>query len=70
MTPRQKFLKLGSPAYVAVLAVSICAGALSPRAYADEPKAVPEAARDAPPIQTAAQPPAKFFTINGVLSPR
>jgi len=68
MTRRQKFLKLGSPAYVAVLAVSICAGALSPRAYADEPKAVPEAARDAPPIQTSAQPPAKFFTINGVLA--
>jgi predicted transglutaminase-like cysteine proteinase len=67
MTLRQKFLQLGSPAYVAVLAVSICVGALSPGAYADEPKAVPEAAR-APPIRTSAQPPAKFFTINGVLA--
>jgi predicted transglutaminase-like cysteine proteinase len=68
MTLRQKFLKLGSPAYVAVFAVWICVGALSPGAYADEPKAVPEAARDAPPINASAQPPAKFFTINGVLA--
>src|SRR5260370_366824 len=53
---------------VAVLAVSICVGALSPGAYGDEPNAVREAARDAPPIRTSAQPPAKFFTINGVLA--
>jgi predicted transglutaminase-like cysteine proteinase len=68
MTLRQRFLKLGSPAHAAVLVVLICVSALSPSAYADEPKAVPEAARDAPPIQTSAQPPAKFFTINGVLA--
>jgi predicted transglutaminase-like cysteine proteinase len=68
MTLRQKFLKPGLPAYVAVLAVSICVGALSPGAYADEPKAVPEAAMDAPPIRASALPPAKFFTINGVLA--
>jgi predicted transglutaminase-like cysteine proteinase len=68
MKLRRRFLKLGSPASVAVLAVSICVGALSAIAYADEPKVVPESARDAPPIRTSAQPPAKFFTINGVLA--
>jgi hypothetical protein len=68
MTLRQKFLKLGSPAYIAGFAVSICVGALSPDAYADEPKPVAEAARDAPLIRTPAEPPAKFFTINGVLA--
>jgi predicted transglutaminase-like cysteine proteinase len=65
MTLRQKLLRFGSPARVAVLAALICACSLCPNAYADDPKAVPEAPRDSPPIQTS--PPAKFFTINGVL---
>ena len=65
MTLRQKLLRFGSPARVAVLAASICACSLCPNAYGDDPKAVPEAPRDSPPIQTS--PPAKFFTINGVL---
>jgi predicted transglutaminase-like cysteine proteinase len=68
MTLRKKLLKLGSPAYVAVFAVSICVCALSSDAYADDPKAAAEAPRDSSPIRTSAQPPAKFFTINGVLA--
>ena len=67
MTLCQKFLKLGSPARVAVFAVSICICALSADAYADDPKAAAEAPKDSPPIRTSAQPPAKFFTINDVL---
>src|SRR5712691_3654283 len=67
MTLRQKFLKLGSPARVAVFAILIGVCALSPSAYADDPKAVSEAPGDSQPIRTSAQPPAKFFTINGVL---
>jgi predicted transglutaminase-like cysteine proteinase len=68
MTLRQKLLKLGSPARVAVFAVSICACALSPDAYAENPKAVSEAPRVSPPIQMSAVPPATFFTINAVLA--
>jgi len=68
MTLRQKFLKLGWPARVAVFAVSICICALSATAYADDPKAAAEALRDSPPIRTSAQPPAKFFTINSVIA--
>jgi predicted transglutaminase-like cysteine proteinase len=68
MTLRQKLRKFGSPALVAVFAVSICVCALSSDAYAEDPKAVPEALRDSPPIRTAATPPATFFTINGVLA--
>ena len=72
MTPRQKlkikFPKLGSPARVAVLAMLIGVCALAPGAYADDPKAVPEAPGDSAPIRTSAQPPAKFFTINSVLA--
>ncbi len=68
MTLRQKLLKLGSPARVAVFAVLIGVCALSPSAYADDPKAVSEAPGDSQPVRTSAQPPAKFFTINGVLA--
>jgi predicted transglutaminase-like cysteine proteinase len=68
MTLRQKLLKLGSPARVAVFAVSICVCALSPVAYAENPKTVPVALRDSLPIQTSAAPPATFFTINAVLA--
>jgi len=69
MTPRQNSLKLGSPARVAVFAIliGVCAFSPSPSAYADDPKAVPEASGDSQPVRTSAQPPAKFFTINGVL---
>jgi predicted transglutaminase-like cysteine proteinase len=68
MTLRKKLLKLGSPALVAVFAVSICACALSSDAYAENPKAVAEALRASPPIQTSAAPPATFFTVNAVLT--
>jgi len=68
MTLRQKLLKLGSPARVAVFAVSICGCALSPEAYAENPKAVPVALRDSLPIQASGVPPATFFTINAVLA--
>ncbi len=68
MTLRQKLLKLGSPARVAVFAVSICACALSPEAYAENPKAAPVALRDSLPIQASGVPPATFFTINAVLA--
>ncbi len=68
MTLRQKFPKLGSPARVAVFAVSICICALSAAAYADDPKAAAEAPKDSPPIRTSAQPPAKFFTVNSVIA--
>ena len=70
MTLRQKLLRLGSPARVAVFAILILIGvwALSPTAYADDPKAVSEAPGNSQPIRTSAQPPAKFFTINGVLA--
>jgi predicted transglutaminase-like cysteine proteinase len=68
MTLRQKLLKLGSPARVAVFAVSICVCALSPDAYAENPKAIPVALRDSLPIQASAVPPATFFTINAVLA--
>ena len=70
MTLRQKLLRLGSPARVAVFAILILIGvwALSPNAYADDPKAVSEAPGNSQPIRTSAQPPAKFFTINGVLA--
>src|SRR5713226_1950986 len=68
MTLRQKLLKLGPPALVAVFAVSICVCALSSDAYAEDPKSVPEALRDSPPIRTSATPPATFFTINAVLA--
>ena len=67
MTLRQKLLKLGSPARVAAFAVSICVCALSP-AYAENPRVVPVALRDSPPIQTSAARPATFFTINAVLA--
>src|SRR5258707_11339266 len=63
MRLRQKLLKLGSPARVAVFAVLIGVCALSPSAYADDPKAVSEAPGDSQPVRTSAQPPAKFFTI-------
>ena len=67
---RQKLLRLGSPARVAVFAILILIGvwALPPTAYADDPKAVSEAPGNSQPIRTSAQPPAKFFTINGVLA--
>jgi predicted transglutaminase-like cysteine proteinase len=65
VTLRQKWLKLGSPALLTVFAVL---SALSPDAYAQNPKAVPEAPRDSPPIRTSAASPATFFTINGVLA--
>jgi predicted transglutaminase-like cysteine proteinase len=68
MTLRQKLLKLGSPARVAVFAVSICVCALSPEAFAENPKVVPVALRDSLPIQPSAAPPATFFTINAVLA--
>jgi len=68
MTIRRKLLKLGPPALVAVFAVSICVCALSSDAYAEDPKSVPEALRDSPPIRTSATPPATFFTINAVLA--
>jgi predicted transglutaminase-like cysteine proteinase len=68
MTIRQKLLKLGSPALVAVFAISIYAGPLSSDAYAENPKAVPEALRVSPPIQTSAAPPATFFSVNAVLA--
>jgi len=70
MTLRQKLLRLGSPARVAVFAILILIGvwALSPSAFADDPKAVSEAPGNSQPIRTSAQPPAKFFTINGVLA--
>ncbi|TMK11710.1 MAG: transglutaminase [Alphaproteobacteria bacterium] len=70
MTLRQKLLRLGSPARVAVFAILILIGvwALPPTAYADDPKAVSEAPGNSQPIRTSAQPPAKFFTINGVLA--
>src|SRR6266852_1864572 len=68
MTLRQKLLKLGPPALVAVFAVSICVCALSSDAYAEDPKSVPEALRDSPPVPTLATPPATFFTINAVLA--
>lgn len=54
MTMRRRLLKRGSPALVAVFAVSICACTLSSDAYAENPKAVPEALRDSAPIQTLA----------------
>jgi predicted transglutaminase-like cysteine proteinase len=68
MTLRQKLLKLGSPGRAAVFAVSICFCALSPEAYAENPKAVSEALRDSLPLQASAAPPATFFTINAVLT--
>ena len=68
MSLRQKLLKLGSPALVAALAVSVGVCALSSDAYAENPKAVPVALRDSLPIQTSAAPPATFFTINAVLA--
>src|SRR5258708_620328 len=68
MTMRDKLRKLGSPALVAVFAVSICACALSSDAYAENPKAVAEALRDSAPIQTSAAPPATFFTVSTVLA--
>ncbi len=68
MTLRQKLLKLGSPARVAVFAVSICVCALSPDAHAEDPKAVSVALRDALPIQASAAATATFFTINAVLA--
>ena len=70
MTLRRKLLRLGSPARVAVFAILILIGvwALSPSAFADDPKAVSEAPGNSQPIRTSAQPPAKFFTINGVLA--
>jgi predicted transglutaminase-like cysteine proteinase len=68
MTLRQKLLKLGSPARVAVFAVSIFVCALSPDAYAENPNVIPVALRDSPPIQRSAAPPATFFTINAVLA--
>src|SRR5260370_26702381 len=68
MTLRQKLLKLGSPARVAVFAVSICVCALSPDAHAEDPKAVSVALRDALPIKASASAPATFFTINAVLA--
>src|SRR5947199_8468686 len=70
MTLRQKLLRLGSPARVAVFAILILIGvwALPPTAYADDPKAVSEAPGNSQPIRTSTQPPAKFFTINGVLA--
>ena len=70
MTLRQKLLRLGSPARVAVFAILILIGvwALPPTAYADDPKAVSEPPGNSQPIRTSAQPPAKFFTINGVLA--
>src|SRR6266702_4480620 len=68
MTSRQKLLKLGSPARLAVFAILISIWALSPNAYADDPKGVSEAPGDSQPIRMSAQPPAKFFTINGVLA--
>ena len=68
MTIRRKLLKLGPPALVAVFAVSMCVCALSSDAYAEDPKAVPEAPRDSPPVPTLATPPATFFTINAVLA--
>jgi hypothetical protein len=51
---RQRPLKRGSPALVAVFAVPICACALSSDAYAENPKAVQEALRDSAPIQILA----------------
>lgn len=68
MTLRQKWLKLGSPALVTVFAVLICVCALSPNAYAENPKAVPEALEESLPIQASAAPPATFFTVNAVLA--
>jgi predicted transglutaminase-like cysteine proteinase len=68
MILRQTLLKLRSPALVAIFAVSISVCALSPDAYAENPKAAPGALRDAQPIQTSAAPPATFFTINAVLA--
>ena len=68
MTLRQKLLKLGSPARVAVIAVSLFVCALSPDAYAENPNVIPVALRDSPPIQRSAAPPATFFTINAVLA--
>jgi hypothetical protein len=64
MTLRHRLLKLGSPARVAVIAVSICVCALSPDAYAENPNVIPVALRDSPPIQRSAAPPATFFTID------
>ena len=68
MTLRQKLLKLGSSALVAVFAVSICASALSSNAYAENPKAAREVFKGSPPIQPSAAPAATFFTINAVLA--
>jgi predicted transglutaminase-like cysteine proteinase len=68
MTLRHRLLKLGSPARVAVIAVSICVCALSPDAYAENPNVIPVALRDSPPIQRSAAPPATFFTIDSVLA--
>ena len=68
MTIRQKLLKLGLPGLVAVFVVSICACGLSSDAYAENPKAAPQALRVSPPIRTSAAPPATFFTINAVLA--
>src|SRR5579859_1957820 len=68
MTLRQKLLKLGLPAHAAVFAVSICAFALSPEAYAESPKAVSAALMDSLPLQVSAAPTATFFTINAVLA--
>jgi predicted transglutaminase-like cysteine proteinase len=65
---REKLRKLGSPVLVAVFTVSICACALSSDAYAENPKAVPEARRVSAPIHTSAAPPATFFTVNTVLA--
>jgi len=68
MTMSQRLLKLRSPALIAAFTVSICACALSSDAYAENPKAVPEALRDSPPIQTSTAPPVTFFTVNAVLA--
>src|SRR5947208_2806892 len=70
MTLGRKMLRLGSAARVAVFAILILLGvwALSPSVYADDPKDVSEAPGNSQPIRTSAQPPAKFFTINGVLA--
>lgn len=67
MTLRQKLLMLGSPARVAVFAISICICAPSPT-YAENPKVVPIALGDSPSTQTSSARPATFFTINAVLA--
>jgi predicted transglutaminase-like cysteine proteinase len=68
MTIRQKLLKLGLPGLVAVFVVSICACALTSDAFAENPKAAPQALRVSPPVRNWAAPPATFFTINAVLA--